>query len=99
MRIKKLESQHPHLQLSQAAEQIAGQFRKYMVIRSVASILTGFVTFLFALLVGLELALAWGVITFVLCMLSLLIPIPYARILLAGVVAIAGMMACKMMHK
>ena len=43
--------------------------------------------------------LLWGVITFVLCLLSLLIPIPFARILLAGVVAIAGMMACKMMRK
>ncbi len=74
-RIKKLESQHPHLQLSQAAEQIAGQFRKYMVIRSVASILTGFVTFLFALLVGLELALAWGVITFVLNYIPFLGPL------------------------
>jgi AI-2 transport protein TqsA len=74
-RIKKLESQYPHLQLSQAAEQIAGQFRKYMVIRSVASILTGFVTFCFALIVGLDLAPAWGVITFVLNYIPFLGPL------------------------
>jgi AI-2 transport protein TqsA len=66
MQIKKLESQQPHLQLSQAAKRIAGQFRKYILIRSLASILTGFVTFGFALLVGLDRAPAWGVITFVL---------------------------------
>jgi AI-2 transport protein TqsA len=66
IRIKKFESQHSHLQFSQAADRIAGQFRKYMIIRSVASILTGFVTFCFALLVGLDLAPAWGVIAFVL---------------------------------
>src|ERR1700738_2277520 len=65
-RIKKLESQRSNLKLSQAAERIAGQFRKYILIRSLASILTGFVTFCFALLVGLELALAWGAIFFVL---------------------------------
>ena len=65
-RIKKLESQRLNLKLSQAAERIAGQFRKYILIRSLASILTGFVTFCFALLVGLELALAWGAIFFVL---------------------------------
>jgi AI-2 transport protein TqsA len=51
-RIKKLESQRSNLKLSQAAERIAGQFRKYILIRSLASILTGFVTFCFALLVG-----------------------------------------------
>ncbi len=75
MRIRRLESQHPHLQLSQAAERIAVQFRKYMLIRSVASLLTGFVTFCFALLVGLDLAIAWGVISFVLNYIPFLGPL------------------------
>jgi AI-2 transport protein TqsA len=75
MRIRKLESQHPHLKLSQAAGRIAEQFRKYILIRSLASILTGFVTFCFALLVGLELALAWGVISFVLNYIPFLGPL------------------------
>jgi AI-2 transport protein TqsA len=66
LRIKKLERLHPDLRLSQATAQIAGQFRKYLLIRSVASALTGFVTFCFAVLVGLDLAPAWGVMTFVL---------------------------------
>jgi AI-2 transport protein TqsA len=74
-RIRKLESQHANLQLSQAAERIAGQFRKYILIRSLASILTGLVTFCFALLVGVELALAWGVITFVLNYIPFLGPL------------------------
>jgi AI-2 transport protein TqsA len=74
-RIKKLESQHANLKLSQAAERIAGQFRKYILIRSLASILTGFVTFCFALFVGVELALAWGVITFVLNYIPFLGPL------------------------
>jgi predicted PurR-regulated permease PerM len=74
-RIKKLEGQHSNLKLSQAAERIARQFRKYILIRSLASILTGFVTFCFALLVGLELALAWGVISFVLNYIPFLGPL------------------------
>jgi AI-2 transport protein TqsA len=65
-RIKKVESQHASLQLSQAAEVIGEQFRKYILIRSLASILTGFVTFCFVFVVGLDLAIAWSVISFVL---------------------------------
>jgi AI-2 transport protein TqsA len=65
-RIRRLESQHADLNLSQAVQKIAGQFRKYILIRTLASILTGFATFCFAFLVGLELAVAWGVIAFVL---------------------------------
>jgi AI-2 transport protein TqsA len=74
-RIRRLESQHANLKLSQAGERIAGQFRKYILIRSLASILTGFVTFCFALLVGIELAPAWGVITFVLNYIPFLGPL------------------------
>src|SRR5262249_27940852 len=65
-RIGTLESRHANLKLSQAAGLIGEQFRKYMLIRSLASILTGFVTSCFLFLVGVDLAIAWGVISFVL---------------------------------
>ncbi|WP_198017250.1 AI-2E family transporter [Methylocapsa acidiphila] len=47
-------------------ERIAEKIRKYMLIRTLASVATGVAVFLFTLSVGLELALAWGVISFVL---------------------------------
>jgi AI-2 transport protein TqsA len=74
-RMRKLESQRPSLKLSHATERIAGQFRKYMLIRTLASALTGVVTFCFALLVGLDLALAWGVMSFVLNYIPFLGPL------------------------
>ncbi len=75
LRIGKLDNEHADLKLSQAVAKIAGQFRKYILIRTVASILTGFVTFCFAFSVGLELAVAWGVITFVLNYIPFLGPL------------------------
>lgn len=74
-RIEKLENQHANLKLSQALRKIASQFRKYILIRSLASILTGFVTFCFVFFVGLDLAVAWGVITFVLNYIPFLGPL------------------------
>lgn len=52
--------------LATAAVKIAKKFRQYMLVRTVASIATGLIVWVFALLVGLELAAAWGVITFAL---------------------------------
>ena len=49
-----------------AAEDIAAKFQKYMLVRSSMSVLTGVVVWSFALIAGLELATAWGVIAFVL---------------------------------
>ena len=49
-----------------AAEDIADKFQKYMVVRSTMSLLTGVVVWSFALIAGIELATAWGVIAFVL---------------------------------
>ena len=86
-RMAKLESRHPDLKLSQAAERIAGAFRTYILIRSVASLLTGLVTFCFALLVGLDRAPAWGVITFVLNYIPFLGPL--AAVVLATLFAAA----------
>jgi predicted PurR-regulated permease PerM len=74
-RIKKLASRYAALRLSEAGERIGRQFRAYMLIRTIASILTGFATYLLALLVGLELALAWGVISFVLNYIPVLGPL------------------------
>lgn len=43
---------------------IAAKMRRFMMVRTLASILTGFVVWLFALGSGLELAAAWGAIAF-----------------------------------
>ncbi len=45
---------------------IGGKLRRFMVVRTFASILTGLVVWLFALGAGLELAAAWGAIAFAL---------------------------------
>jgi AI-2 transport protein TqsA len=50
----------------QASTQIADKFQRYMPVRSAMSVLTGLVVWAFALIAGLELATAWGVIAFVL---------------------------------
>jgi predicted PurR-regulated permease PerM len=46
--------------------EIAAKFRKYMLVRTGMSIVTGFAIWAFSLLAGLELATAWGVIAFAL---------------------------------
>jgi AI-2 transport protein TqsA len=52
--------------MSQAANEIGVKIRKYMIIRTIASVATGFAVFIYSLYVGLDLAIAWGVISFVL---------------------------------
>jgi len=47
-------------------DEIAGKLRKYMIVRSVMSGLTGIAIWAFAALMGLELAPAWGAIAFAL---------------------------------
>src|ERR1700759_4433860 len=49
-----------------ASADIPSKCRQYMVVRTVMSVLTGAVVWAVALLAGLELATAWGVIAFVL---------------------------------
>ncbi|HET6378837.1 MAG TPA: AI-2E family transporter [Methylocella sp.] len=51
---------------SETSAQIAAKIRKYMLIRTIASAATGVAVFIFTLSVGLDLAVAWGVISFVL---------------------------------
>ena len=62
--------------------EIAGRIRKYMLIRTLASVATGVAVFVFTLSVGLELAVAWGVISFVLNY------IPYVGSLIAVVLPV-----------
>ena len=57
------------------AEQIAEKFQKYMVVRTTMSLLTGVVVWSFALVAGIELATAWGVIAFVLNYIPFLGPL------------------------
>ncbi|MCD0504491.1 AI-2E family transporter [Bordetella petrii] len=48
------------------AAQIAAKLRRYMWIRTIASVLTGLTVWLFAMYAGLELATAWGGLAFLL---------------------------------
>jgi AI-2 transport protein TqsA len=52
--------------LLETSGRIAEKIRKYMLIRTIASAATGVAVFLFTLAIGLDLAVAWGVISFVL---------------------------------
>ena len=52
--------------LLKACKSIAAKFRRYMLVRTAMSVITGFVIFGFAWIAGLELATAWGVIAFTL---------------------------------
>ena len=49
-----------------AGKQISEKFQKYMLVRTVACIVTGLAVWLFVRLMGLELATAWGVLSFAL---------------------------------
>jgi len=61
-----LKNQSRTRKLLEAGAEIAAKFRKYMLVRTLMSILTGVAIWGFATLVGLELATAWGVIAFTL---------------------------------
>lgn len=52
--------------LLQAAADIATKFQRYMLVRSLMSVMTGALVCGFAYIVGLDLALEWGVIAFAL---------------------------------
>ncbi|HSS96231.1 MAG TPA: AI-2E family transporter, partial [Terriglobales bacterium] len=64
--IERLKAPKLRQSLLLAAGDIASKFQKYMVVRSTMSVLTGLVVWSFALVAGIELATAWGVIAFVL---------------------------------
>src|SRR6202023_3850398 len=52
--------------LLETSGRICEKIRKYMLIRTLASVATGVAVFIFTLAIGLDLAIAWGVISFVL---------------------------------
>lgn len=53
-------------ELIRASSGVAAKFRRYMLVRTVLSVLTGLAIFVFALIAGLEPALAWGLLAFAL---------------------------------
>ncbi len=66
---RKLEAGEPDSfgpRMLKAGKLIAGKYRRYAVIRTIASALTGLMVGLLCWALGVELALAWGVLAFVL---------------------------------
>jgi AI-2 transport protein TqsA len=64
--IARLENPTARQLLTQAGAEIAAKLQKYMLVRTVMSVLTGALIWAVTLIAGLELATAWGVIAFVL---------------------------------
>jgi len=58
-----------------ANDEIGRKLRRFMVVRTVASVFTGFIVWVFALVAGLELAAAWGAIAFALNYIPFLGPL------------------------
>jgi len=65
-KIEALDKKMSGWSLLETSGQIAKKIRKYMLIRTVASAVTGLAVFVFTLSIGLDLAVAWGIISFVL---------------------------------
>jgi AI-2 transport protein TqsA len=63
--IERLKNPTLRQSLLTSAEDIADKFQGYMVVRTLMSVLTGVIVWSFALVAGIELATAWGVIAFV----------------------------------
>jgi AI-2 transport protein TqsA len=64
--IEKLGSERFRQSLLRPAKEISAKYQRYMTVRTQMSLLTGAVVWGFALIAGLELATAWGVLAFVL---------------------------------
>jgi AI-2 transport protein TqsA len=65
-RLASLKDSEKSRELAEASAKIGAKFRKYMLVRTQLSALTGIAVWAFALLTGLELATAWGIIAFAL---------------------------------
>lgn len=65
---KRLDSLAPKIgqNICRTTAEIAAKIRKYMMIRTTASIVTGLAVFAFTFSISLDLATAWGIISFVL---------------------------------
>lgn len=73
--------------LAHASSEIAAKFRRYMLVRTLLSILTGLAIWGFALLAGLEPAIAWGLLAFALNYIPFIGP--FVATLLPAVFAVA----------
>jgi predicted PurR-regulated permease PerM len=65
-KLASLDSQGTSAKLIRAISEIAAKFRRYMLVRTLLSLLTGVTIWGFALLAGLEPAVAWGLLAFAL---------------------------------
>jgi AI-2 transport protein TqsA len=65
-KLASLENRGTSAKLINAVSGIAAKFRRYMLVRTLLSILTGLAIWAFALLAGLEPAIAWGLLAFAL---------------------------------
>ncbi|MGD9659597.1 MAG: AI-2E family transporter [Methylocystis sp.] len=61
-----LKDEETSRRLLRASQMIGTKFRKYMLVRTIASVATGIAVGVFAKLMGLELAIAWGILAFAL---------------------------------
>lgn len=82
-KIDSLDSRLHGWSISETSRQIAKKIRTYMLIRTLSSLVTGLAVFVFTFSMGLELAAAWGIISFVLNY------IPYIGPLIAVAVPVA----------
>ncbi|HEX2447202.1 MAG TPA: AI-2E family transporter [Methyloceanibacter sp.] len=73
--------------LAHASVEIAAKFRRYMLVRTLLSILTGLLVWGFAALAGLEPAIAWGLLAFALNYIPFIGP--FVATLLPAVFAVA----------
>jgi AI-2 transport protein TqsA len=73
--IARLENKALAHSMLRAGSDVAAKFQKYILVRSVMSVLTGAVIWAVALAAGLELATAWGVIAFTLNYIPFLGPL------------------------
>jgi AI-2 transport protein TqsA len=74
-------------ELIQAGSEIASKFRRYILVRTLLSVLTGLAIWGFALLSGLEPAAAWGLLAFALNYIPFIGP--FVATMLPGLFAIA----------
>lgn len=65
-KLASLDKQGTSAKLIRAISEIAAKFRRYMLVRTLLSVLTGVTIWGFALLAGLEPAAAWGLLAFAL---------------------------------
>ena len=74
-------------ELIRASAGLAAKFRRYMLVRTVLSVLTGLAIYIFALIAGLEPAPAWGILGFALNYIPFIGP--FVATLLPALFAIA----------